>query len=131
MYNFQLGKVYSFNVYPVALLGNNFDNVTVMALMDQKTANRDIDTQALHIQVYPYLPAGTPNDPSATSYLKLRTTAGNETIVANTWIKEDTIEVVESRTITVVIGDVTASDVNRIRNALVANNFNNLEISIS
>lgn len=128
--NFQLKKVYSFDVYPTSVLGSNFKNVTVLAVMDQEMANKEIDTQALHIQVYPSLPNGTPNQADGYNYVKIRTPANTTTILGMAWIKEDTIEEIASVTINVKLGNVTASDVTRIRNALVQNGFNNLIVSI-
>ena len=129
--NFQIGVAYSFSVYPAALIGNNFVGVTVMAVMDYQSANREIDTQACHVAYYPSLPSGTPNKPSGYNYVKIKTTAGNTTILGLAWINEDTITVVTSRTITAVIGDVSAADLVRIKNALVQNGFNSVQLSIS
>ena len=49
-YNFQIREIYSFDVYPTAVLGNGFKNVTVLAVMDQESANQLIDTTALHVE---------------------------------------------------------------------------------
>lgn len=131
MYNFQLKQIYSFDVWPVPILGNNFKNVTVLALLDAESANQQgLDTQALHVQVYPHLPSGTPNRPTDYNYLKIRLSSGETTILGLPWIKDNTVVLVESSTITVKIGDVSPSDVTAIREALIQNGFNSLEISV-
>lgn len=128
--NFQIRQVYDFDVWPASIIGNNFKGVTVLALMDNETASKEFDTQAAHIQVYPLVP-GMVNDPNGYDYVKIKTTSGVTTIVGLPWIKEDTVQLVESRTITVKVGNVSASDVPRIREALVQNGFGNLVITIA
>lgn len=128
--NFELRKVYDFDVYPSAILGSSFKSVTVMGIVDRDTANQSIDTQALHTQVYPFLPNGTPNDPNSYDYVKIRTVSGETTLLGLAWIKDDTVTLVSSTTAQVLIGNVAASDIPRIRDALVMNGFNNLDIKL-
>lgn len=127
---FELRKVYNFEVYPAALLGNDFKNVTVLAIMDRDTANKEIDCQALHINYYPSLPSGTPNDPNGYDYVRIRTTAGVTTVLGIAWINQESIQLVESRTMKITVGDVGAADVARVRNALVQNGYNNIDIQL-
>ena len=129
-YNFQIREIYSFDVYPTAVLGNGFKNVTVLAVMDQESANQLIDTTALHVNVYPYLPPGTPNRPDSYNYLKIKTANGETTVLGLPWINEASIEHVVSTSITVKVGNVQASDVAAIREALQQNGFTSLEISV-
>lgn len=132
MINFAIKQAYSFQVYPAALLGNGFQNVVVMAIMDFESANREgVDPTALHVQVYPTLPAGTPNDPSQYTYVKLKMPNGDTTILGLPWIKEDTVEQITSNTITATITGVTAADLPRVKNALTQNGFGNIELSVS
>lgn len=127
----QLKQSYSFEVYPAALLGNGFQNATVMAILDQETANREVDTQALHVQVYPTLPVGTPNNPADYDYVKLKLANGSTTILGIPWIKQDTLTQVSTSTITAKIAGVSAADLPRVRNCLIQNGFNNLDLSVS
>ncbi len=128
---FTLRLVYNFDLYPVALLGAGYSNATIMAIMDTATANREIDTVALHAQIYPTLPAGScPNDPNGYDYVKIKTTTGQTTILGLPWINPQTVVLVDSKTIVATISNVSASDVARINNALVANGFNNVSIVI-
>ena len=130
MYNFQLKQTYSFNVYPVPVLGNSFKNVTVSAIMDRDQANKEIDTAALHAQIFPYLPAGTPNRADGYDYVKIKFPSGATTVLGLAWIVEDSVEQMTSSVINVKIANVSASDVTRVRNALVQNGFNAIEISV-
>jgi hypothetical protein len=131
-YNYQIGQVISFDVYPAAILGNSFEYVTVLAIMDQSTANGIIDTVGNHIKMYPYLkPQGTPNDASQYNYIKVRTQSGAITALGMPWINESTIKVWTSQTITAVITGVTASDIPAVQNALISNGFPNISVTVS
>lgn len=130
MYPFELKSVYNFVVYPSAIIGNDFNNVTVLAILDYDTALQTVDIPAIHTNVYPHLPEGTPDDPSQYDYLRIRTASGVATIIGIPWIDLDTLELVESRRMTVKIEGVSSSDVERVRIALVQNGFNQIEITL-
>lgn len=132
MADFAIKGVYSFNVYPVARLGTNFANVTVMGEFDQATANaQGFDTAAEHAAVYNTLPAGTPNDPSAYNYIKIKLPSGATQILGVAWIVENSIEIVNLGTITVKISNVNSSDTEKVRKALASNGFAATSISFS
>jgi hypothetical protein len=128
--NFQLRQVYSFNVYPTALLSTDFSNVTIKAIMDPISAGKEIDIYALHAQMYPMLPPGSPNSAEDYDYVKIQTTAGNTTILGMAWIDANTVQLVQASTITAVISNVSAVDMNRILNALVQNGYSAVNLSI-
>lgn len=130
-YPFSIKKVYSFDVWPSGILGNDFQNVTVLATLAYESAlslGRDIP--ALHANVFPTLPEGTPDDPAATDYVLLRTANGQTTVLGISWIKEETITEMNSLAIQVLISGVSTQDVDRVRACLVQNGFNNLEIKV-
>ena len=130
--NFNLKGVYSFNVYPVAILGTAFKNVTVMGIIDQETANAaGFDTVAEHAAVYATLPTGTPNDPSAYNYLKVRLPSGTTKILGLPWIIESSIQVVNLGTFTVKIANESANDQQAVIDALTANGFSVVDISFA
>ena len=128
---FTLRGVYSFDVYPAALLPTSFNNVTIMAIMDTATANQYIDTMAMHVQVYPTLPAGTINDPNGYDYVKVQTATGNTAILGMAWINPSTVQLIQSSTITAVITNVSAADIPRIQNALAQNGYDSINLSIA
>lgn len=129
-YNFETRLVYSFDIYPRAYFDTNFTNVTVLGTVGFEIASRYVDIHALHAQVYPTLPAGTPNDPGAYNYLLLKTANNSTTVIGIPWIKENTIELIESRTMLVTIDSISASDVSKVRNALVQNGYRNIDIKM-
>jgi hypothetical protein len=129
--NFNLRSVYSFSLYPIAALGAGYTNATIMAIMDTATANREIDTQALHALVYPTLPNGSaPNDPNGYDYVKIKTSAGRTTILGLPWIDPSSVVLVDSTTIVATISNVSAGDLATIKNALAANGFNSVTFTV-
>lgn len=128
--DFKIKGTYSFNVYPVALYGTSFKNVVVMGTIDQETANlMGFDTVAEHAAVYATLPTGTPNDPSAYLYVKVRLLSGATKILGLPWIVESSIQEIELGTFTVKVANQSANDQTAILNALAANGFNVVDIS--
>lgn len=129
--SFQTRKVYSFDVHPSAILGTAFKNVTVQAVLDYQSALSFSDLEALHVNVYPHLPAGTPNRPQDFDYLLLRTEGGDQTIIGIPWIVDETLELVESLKMNVVIDGVGSADIERVRACLSQNGYNKISISLA
>lgn len=104
---YQIGSTYSFNVYPVAQLGNNFQNVKALALLDASTVQQlGVDIWAMHKNIYPSLPAGTPNDPTQFQYLRIKLQSGTSTIVAIPWIDDSSVTLVSAKTLQVTLGNL-------------------------
>lgn len=129
-FQFKNRSVYSFDVYPAAILGTGFKNVTVQAILDYHSALAFADLEALHINVFPHLPNNTPNRPQDFDYLWLRTENGDTTIIGIPWIIEETITLVESLRMNVVIDGVGSIDIERVRACLSQNGYNRIEISL-
>lgn len=131
MLDFKIGKAYRFQTYAPALIGKGYDGATALAVLGFETANNfGVDLLARHKQIYPYLPTGTVNDPTAYTYLLVRLPDSSETtILGLPWIREESVEEVDSQTIAVKVYGCSSSDTQRIRDALVVAGFNQLEIS--
>lgn len=129
-YNFEIGKVYTFTLHPTHVFDTSFKNVTLMGVLNYEMASKYIDIYPLHAQVYSSLPNGTPNDPRSYSYILIKTSAGNTTVLGIPWINEGTIDLIESNTIQVLIGGVSAVDINRVKNCLIQNGYDQLDIKL-
>lgn len=129
-YAFNIGLTYSFEVWPNNILGNDFKNVRVLAILDRDSANQLISTQSMHVNVYPYLPAGTPNNPGQYNYIKIQTASGAVTCLGLPWIKESSIRVVEYKKMLITLDGITMEDVVRAQNALIKNGFPNPTITL-
>jgi len=131
MYNYQIGTSYNFLTLAPAILGTQFNNATLLSIMNHDTAMKfaNIDQQAQI--VYPALPAGTPNNPQSYVYLLFQTSAGTNVVLANVWINESSITVATTATITVTVTKVTTADVTVIRNILLNAGYNSIQIVTS
>lgn len=127
---FAVNGKYNFEVFPTAILGNDFKNVVVLGIVHPSIAQNFLDIEATHVQVYPYLVTGTPNDARGYDYLMIRTISGIITVLGLPWINADTIENVESGTMVVEIVNVTSQDIQRVSDSLVANGYNQFNIKM-
>lgn len=119
------GGIYSFSVYPVAVLGTNFKNVLVMANLDGETA-RDLglDLLSKHALISPSLPDTTQKkDPTKYRYIKIKYPSGNTDILAIEWINPDTITTVNLGRFTVVIDNESSSNQAKILACLASNGY--------
>lgn len=127
----QRKKIYSFSTYAPEVLGNNFQNVKVMAILDYDTArSTGIDLLSRHRQVYPRLPQGSSNRPEDYDYAKIALSDGTYTVLGLPWIVPNSIVEIGAQTIVVKIYDRTSADLDRVRNALLSNSITNFNITI-
>ncbi len=127
---FVVNGKYSFEVFPAQILGNDFKNVTILGIVHPSIAQNFLDIEASHIQVYPYLPAGAPDDARGYDYVMLKTVSGETTVLGLPWINQETIVNVESGTMLVEILNVTSQDIQRVSDALVVNGFHQFNINM-
>lgn len=127
---FEVRKVYSFDVYGTSILTNGFKNVTIMAILDYESALDFRDVTAVHHQVYPSLPVGTPDDPTSYDYVHVRLASGDKTVLGLPWINLTTVVEIASRKIMATIDGVSSADLDRVRTSLVQNGFNNIKLEL-
>jgi hypothetical protein len=121
--------IYTFNVYPGPIIGEQFTNATVLSVMDFQTATRFADIKALHENVFPYLPEGSPNRPEDFDYL-LISVGENTTVLGVPWIIAESVEERDSMKMSVTIEDVTAQDIMRVRECLSQNGYNKISLKL-
>jgi hypothetical protein len=120
----EVGGIYSFSVYPVAVLGTNFKNVLVMSILDAESAQAlGLDILAQHALIYPSLPSTTVNNPQKYKYLKIKLPSGLTQIIAKEWINPTTLEVVTLGRFTVVLDNQSSSRQQKLLECLAANDF--------
>lgn len=88
-----------------------------------------VDTAALHANVYPTLPAGTPNRHDGYPYAKLTTATKGTVIVGLPWIKSDTVQIIESIRAVVEVDNLTVDKLRLLRDVLLANGFTSIKIN--
>jgi hypothetical protein len=128
---FELNSTYNFNTLAPAILGSGFKNVTVLGIIDYTTALKYTSPETNSVNVLPYLPIGTPSDPKKYTYILFKTEAGAKIVLALPWIDQTSVIVVQHQTISVVLNQVIASDVTKIREALVLLGFTSFTITVS
>lgn len=128
-FDLQIGKSYNFTLYASGVLGTGYNNAKVLGIMDYGSAKVVQDITSLHIQAYPDLPTGTLRDASKLIYVKLSTVQGEVRVIAMDWISSVPVEVT-TQSATVVIAQISSSDISIIRNLLVVNGYPNIEITI-
>jgi hypothetical protein len=129
--SFTLNSTITFDLYPAALLGNQINNVKVTAILDFATAQlyRN-DLMALHQQVYPYLPQGTPNDPTQYWYIKVITPSGQPAVYGIPWIIDNTVQIYNGTSMQLTIDNVTPAQQNMIKKILSAAGFTAVNVTL-
>ena len=126
-----IGKVVSFSVYPVSLLGTGFQRVTILGILDYESAQQYINPAVMSVNVYPSLPQGTITDYTKYQYLKVKLANDTNTCVAIEWIDTSTYVVHHGVNITFTLNDAVASDVDKVRMILAANGYSNVKFSMT
>lgn len=122
------GKVVTFQLYPSAIVTDDFTNVKVVGVTTHEGVSDKISPVRMHALVYPTLPAETPNDYRLYEYAIIKKQDGTLTAVGLPWVKENSIVVIGSIELLVTIRNKTADDVTRLRKVLMENNFTDIEI---
>lgn len=102
-----IGTVISFEVYPSAQFGNNFQSVTLKAVFDSSLARiLGFDYIAANQQVFDTLPAGTPIDPTQYNYFQIQLASGETQILGVPWIRAGTLSIHNGKRLTLVFDDI-------------------------
>lgn len=120
--HFEIGKSYSFDVYPAQILGQRFEQATVIGIVDYHTASLYVDCHGLHAQVKSYV-SGIPDTATEYYWLLLKLLDGQTTAIGMPWVNPDTIQLVTSERIQVIIKHTSATHIPNIRAQLVAAGF--------
>lgn len=114
-----LGATVTFDLYPFAIFGTTIKNAKVLSLLDAQTAMQlGHDCRALHLQVYPSLPAGTPDDYDKYFYLQVLLPSGQKAVFGLPWIKSETYKTEVVRDIVIRLNGVSPDKQNMILRAL-------------
>lgn len=125
------GKTVSFTVYPVEVLGDIYKNVQIQSIVDYDIARQFSDIDTMAVRVYPMLPQGTPKDFKKYKYVKIKFPDGKIAFIAMEWINGKTVKVNQNVVITVKVLATEVDTLANVRDVLIANNFNVMEITTS
>lgn len=124
----QLNKIYTFNTLAPAILGAQIKNAKLLGIVDYSTALNYDNVDLRFRQIYPVLPANTPNQPTLCTYYRFQSESGEKIILADQWIDMNTVTVVEHVNLQVTFSNAKLEDVTTMRDALNALGFTNFEI---
>lgn len=126
--NLQIGKTYTFNTFAPSILGTTIKNAKLKAILDYESVNKIEAVILKHRSIYPLLPAGTIDNPESYTYYHFQSESGEKIVIAEPWIVESTIEVVEHINLQITLPGVSLTDSVRVRNALNAMGYTNYTI---
>jgi hypothetical protein len=117
MATLSVNRRYSFSVYANSVLGSTYRNARLVSIMDYKSALAFANIPLLHHQVFPYLPANTPEAASKYTYY-LFVVNDRNVILADVWIVNDSV--VESSGVDYVLKlqNPTSEQLSQIRDQL-------------
>lgn len=127
MYALDIGSRYNFTLRASSILGLSYTDAKVLGVMDYDSVKHVQDLTSLHIQAYPELPVGTERDASKLIWVKIQTSQGDIRAIAMDWIAVAPIKVT-AQSLRVTISGITNDDVSIIRNLLVANGYQQIQI---
>lgn len=125
-----IGKTVSFETYAQYVLGESFERVKVLGILDVESAKFVGDVMSLATAIYPTLPEGTPKDYRNYRYVKVRMPNGNDRVVALEWIRSETVVIHTDITAQFTVSNINADDVDEIIKVLNAYRYFNIQTKI-
>lgn len=117
---FEIGGVYNVPTYSPAILGTVYKNVVLKGIVDYDSALAISNVELLQRQIYPTLPAGTPDNPRAYTWYHFKTVNNTSVVLAYPWIDISNVERVMSKVGVITIPNINDADVVRIVNQIRA-----------
>jgi hypothetical protein len=124
----KIGKVYTFQTTAPAILGTSVKNARLMGMLDYATASGYEMIDLKYRSIYPLLPPGTPDTPELSVYYRFQSESGEKIILADIWIQESTVEIVDHIDFQVIFTRADISDITKVKNAINALGYMNFQI---
>lgn len=125
----EIGKSYNFHTQAPSILGTYISNAKCIGILDYTLANSYENIDLKFRQIFPLLPEGTSDTPESEIYYRLITESGEKIIMANLWIQQASIEIVEHISFKVTFDNASIQDISRVRDALNALGYTNYSIN--
>lgn len=126
--NLSINKSYTFNTRAPAILGARIQNAKLLGILDYTSARQYDNIDLKYRTIFPLLPQGTPDQPDSCVYYRFLSESNEKIIIADQWIEESSIEVVEHVNFQVTFTQASLQDIPRVRDALSALGFSNFNI---
>lgn len=128
MMAFQLKKTYNFNTLSAAILGAEYTNMKVKAIMTSDNAVKFRDIATLHASVKATIP-NLPESISDLTYVLFEDTKQEVLVLPLEYIDTNSIQEVSSVNIRINISDCTTDDISTLRLRLKELGYINFTIS--
>lgn len=125
-----LGAIVSFQLHPRHVLGTGYSRAKVLGVLDHRTASQYIDVPATHANVFPSLPAGTPNDYRSYWYVKLLLSSGIETCIGIPWIIDSSLIIHENSSLQITLRDVGPQEQEELIRLITARGFTIADVKV-
>lgn len=126
--NLKTGNVYTFNTKAPGILQATVKNAKMKGEIDYDIAIKYENIDLMYRQIYPALPPGTPDSPLTCTYYLFQSESGKMIVLADQWIDEGTVDLIDGVNFTVTFNNATFADIARVRDILNAATFTNYEI---
>ena len=125
---FAIGKIFTFNTKAPAILGSTISNAKLVGTMDYSIAITYDNIDLKYRTIYPLLPIGTVDQPEGCVYYQFLTESGERIILADQWIEEASIEVIEHINFQVLFSRASVPDMSRVRDSLLSLGYTDFDI---
>lgn len=127
-YNFAIGSIYTFNTLAPGILQATVKNAKLTSILDYETAKMYINADLMFRQIYPALPAGTPDHPESCVYYRFTSESGEKIVLADQWVDTTTVENVKNINFQVTVTNGSLADITNVKNMMNALGFTNYSI---
>ncbi len=124
-----VGKRVSFEIYGVNVIGGDYTDVEILAIMGASAA-AEYDPRQKHEQIYSLLPDPRPQSHVEYNYYLIMGAGGRRMLVGDAWIKSETIVRGNRNKISLEISDATPGDIGKLKNLLRKEGYNVTKASI-
>lgn len=123
-------RTYNFEVYPAALIGQDFKHVKLLTITSYEDVRTAEDFITLHRLALSELPEGTSRNVEDLTFLVFLTASGDRRTIAYEWIKPETIEVASDTSAYITVPNVSTVQLGRLRAILAEEGFKNFTIEL-
>ena len=127
------GDLVTFTVYPAQIIGNDFQYVKVIGIVNAQVAESlGLNAYTLHQQVYPILPRGSvPNNADEYDFLLIEMQNGTKMAFGKPWIDINTLQIHVQNKATLILTNISAEKLQIVREALSANDVQIVSLEIT
>lgn len=124
----QLNHTYNFVTLAPTILGGSYSLVKVKAIMSVDEASKYADVRSIHSTLQSQIDSLP--DINSCTFLLFENQDKHTTVLANEWIDQQSINVVDKVSVKVILPDINSEDIPLIRNQFLELGYTNINISI-